>query len=68
MTDDVEYLSAIEVGDFNIAQANTPVDDKGRLTDDLILCRYKNESTLALPENVNYMDVSRNKWFRLQPL
>lgn len=58
LTDKVDYLSAIEEGDFYIAQANTPVDEKGRLTDDLILCRYKNESIMTLTENVNYMDVS----------
>ncbi len=58
LTDIVDYLSAIEEGDFYIAQANTPVDEKGRLTDDLILCRYKNESLMTLTENVNYMDVS----------
>ena len=31
---------------------------KVNLTGDLCLCRYKNESTLALPEKINYMDVS----------
>ncbi len=58
VTNQVEYLSAIEEGDFYIAQANTSVDQEGRFTEDLILCRYKNESMLALPEKVNYMDVS----------
>jgi DNA-directed RNA polymerase subunit beta len=58
VTDQVDYLSAIEEGDFYIAQASTPVDEAGHLTGDLVLCRYKNESTLALPEKINYMDVS----------
>lgn len=58
LTDEVEYLSAIEEGDYYIAQANTPYDEQGHLTGDLVLCRYKNESTMALPEKINFMDVS----------
>ena len=58
VTNEVDYFSAIEEGDFYIAQANSPIDDEGHLTGDLVLCRYKNESTLALPEKINYMDVS----------
>jgi DNA-directed RNA polymerase subunit beta len=58
VTNEVDYLSAIEEGDFYIAQANSPIDDEGHLSGDLVLCRYKNESTLALPEKINYMDVS----------
>ncbi|MBS0350487.1 MAG: DNA-directed RNA polymerase subunit beta [Proteobacteria bacterium] len=58
VTNEVHYLSAIEEGDYYIAQANSPVDDQGQLTGGLVLCRYKNESTLALPEKINYMDVS----------
>jgi len=57
VTSDIDYLSAIEEGDFYIAQANTLIE-KGCLTADLVMCRYKNETTLTLPENVNYMDVS----------
>lgn len=58
VTDETEYLSAIEEGDYYIAQANTNVDGKGRLVDDLISCRYKGEFTLTTPDKINYMDVS----------
>ena len=58
VTDDLQYLSAIEEGDFYIAQANMRVDNKGRLLDDLISCRHKGEFTLTAKENVNFMDVS----------
>ncbi|WP_080735176.1 DNA-directed RNA polymerase subunit beta [Coxiella burnetii] len=58
VTDETEYLSAIEEGDYYIAQANTNVDEKGRLVDDLISCRYKGEFTLTTPDKINYMDVS----------
>ena len=58
VTDELQYLSAIEEGDFYIAQANTTVDSKGLLTDDLISCRHKGEFTLATQTHVNFMDVS----------
>ena len=58
VTDDVQYLSAIEESGYVIAQASAPVDSKGRLTQDLISVRYMNEFTLMLREQVQYMDVS----------
>ncbi len=58
VTDQVEYLSAIEEGNFVIAQANTTLDEDGRLTDDLVSCRHQSEFTLSSPERIQYMDVS----------
>ncbi|NOY66805.1 MAG: DNA-directed RNA polymerase subunit beta [Gammaproteobacteria bacterium] len=58
LTQDLDYLSAIEEGQFIIAQANATVNDKGQLTDELVACRHMNEFTLTAVENVNYMDVS----------
>ena len=57
-TDEIEYLSAIEEGDYYIAQANCAVDKSGALTDELIPCRHKGETILTTVEHVNYMDVS----------
>ncbi|AJC50416.1 DNA-directed RNA polymerase subunit beta [Coxiella endosymbiont of Amblyomma americanum] len=58
VTNKIKYLSAIEEGDYYIAQANTNVDQDGRMTDELISCRYKGEFTLTVPEKVHYIDVS----------
>ena len=58
VTDEIEYLSAIEEGKFIIAQANASLDSKGRLSDDLVTCRYQNEFTLSTSKRVEYMDVS----------
>ena len=58
VTDEVDYLSAIEEGQYVIAQANTTLDDEGRLVDTLVTCRHQNEATLSSPERVQYMDVS----------
>ena len=57
-TAEIEYLSAIEEADFVIAQANSNLDEQGRLVDELVSCRSQNESTMAAPERVDYMDVS----------
>ncbi len=58
VVDQIDYLSAIEEGQFVIAQANTTLDPAGRLTDELVSCRHQNEFTLATPDKVQYMDVS----------
>ncbi len=58
VTDEIEYLSAIEEGQYVIAQANTPLDAQGRFVDDLVSCRHKNEFTLSTPDRIQYMDVA----------
>ncbi|EKE79381.1 DNA-directed RNA polymerase subunit beta [Idiomarina xiamenensis] len=58
VTDDVDYLSAIEEGKFVIAQANVALNDKGELVEELVPCRHKNEFTLMSKEQVQYMDVA----------
>ncbi len=57
-TDDVSYLSAIEEGNFTIAQANAELDKKGHFTNDIVTARQHNEFVLAEPENIEYMDVA----------
>ena len=58
VTDQIEYLSAIEEGDYVIAQANSILDARGRITSDLVSCRHRNEFTLSAPDKIHYMDVS----------
>ncbi len=58
VTNEIEYLSAIEEGQYVIAQANTPLDDEGRFVDDLVSCRHKNEFTLSSPDRIGYMDIA----------
>ena len=58
VTSEIEYLSAIEEGDFMIAQANSDLDEDGRLTDELVSCRRQDEFTMSTPDRVEYMDVS----------
>jgi DNA-directed RNA polymerase subunit beta len=58
VTDEIHYLSAIEEGQYMIAQANAALDGSGRFTDDLVSCRNRNEFTLSTPDRIEYMDVA----------
>ncbi len=58
VTDQVEYLSAIEESRYIIAQANARLDEKGNLVDSLISIRHQNEFGMSSPDKVQYMDVS----------
>jgi DNA-directed RNA polymerase subunit beta len=58
VTDEIDYLSAIEEGQYAIAQANVVLDEKGKLTEDLIPCRFRGETTLMPVSDITYMDVS----------
>ncbi|GAB3360694.1 DNA-directed RNA polymerase subunit beta [Lysobacter tyrosinilyticus] len=58
VTDDVEYLSAIEENEYVIAQANAPRDEKGQITAQFVDCRFAGESLLKPPSEIHFMDVS----------
>ena len=57
-TSEIEYLSAIEESQYMVAQANAELDKNGKFVEDFVAVRHKNETTLASPADVNYMDVS----------
>ncbi|SEK62046.1 DNA-directed RNA polymerase subunit beta [Pseudoxanthomonas sp. GM95] len=58
ITDEIEYLSAIEENEYVIAQANALHDAKSRLTEQFVPCRFQGESLLKPPADVDFMDVS----------
>ncbi|KFA58086.1 DNA-directed RNA polymerase subunit beta [Gilliamella sp. wkB18] len=58
VTDEINYLSAIDESEFVIAQANSNLDDAGRFKEELVTCRLNGESGLYTPDQVHYMDVS----------
>jgi DNA-directed RNA polymerase subunit beta len=58
VTDDIEYLSAIEEVDQYIAQSSVTLDAQGNILADLVPCRHQNEFSLTTPDKINYMDVS----------
>ncbi|HVC01455.1 MAG TPA: DNA-directed RNA polymerase subunit beta [Steroidobacteraceae bacterium] len=58
VSDKIDYLSAIEEGQYVIAQANAALNAKGEFTADLVSCRTQNEFTLSAPDKIDFMDVS----------
>src|ERR687883_872189 len=58
VTDEVQYLSAMEEGRYSVAQANQPIDNRGRFTEDLIVCRHAGDVVMMTPDKVDYMDMS----------
>jgi DNA-directed RNA polymerase subunit beta len=58
VTDEIDYLSAIEEGQYVIAQANAQLDRSSKFIKDIVSCRHKNEFTLAAPDRIEYMDVA----------
>ena len=58
VTDEIEYLSAINEAEFVIAQVSAQVDEKNHLTEDLVAVRHLNEFTVMPRDRVQYMDVS----------
>jgi len=58
VTDEVEYLSAIEEAKYVIAQANATVDKDGVFTADTVQCRQAGDFIMALPSEIHHMDVS----------
>ena len=58
VTDEVVYLSAMEEQRYTVAQANAPIDAKNFLTEDLVTARSNGEFVVALPTDVDLIDVS----------
>ncbi|MDG6779202.1 DNA-directed RNA polymerase subunit beta [Thiomicrorhabdus sp. zzn3] len=58
VTDEVEYVSAIDEAQYVIAQASAKLDENNRFVDSLVSARHQNEFTLSSTSDVDYMDVS----------
>lgn len=58
VTDEVEYLSAIEEAKYVIAQATLKFDKNGKFVDDLVSCRSNGDFIMATPEKIDFVDVS----------
>ena len=58
VTDQIDYLSAIEEGRYVIAQANAAMSADGTLTDELVSSREAGETLMVTPDRIQYMDVA----------
>jgi len=58
VSDEIEYLSAIDEDKYYIAQASARIDKQGRFLDQTISCRHQGDYTMRMPNEIQYMDVS----------
>ena len=58
VSDEIEYLSAINESEYVIAQASAELNNKNQFVEDLVAIRHLNEFSVMPPEKVDYMDVS----------
>ena len=58
ITEQVDYLTADEENDVIIAQATVSTDDNNIMTDSQVSARFRGDTILVKPEQVDYIDVS----------
>ena len=58
ISEDIKFVSAIEEGEFVIAQASAKFDKNNKFTEELVPVRYRNEFELMNPDRIDLMDVS----------
>lgn len=58
VTNEISYQTGDQDENFYIAQANSPIDAKGRFLETLVSARYRGDSTEVDPEKIEFMDVS----------
>ncbi len=61
VTTEIKYLSAEDEDKVVIAQANAPIDAKGKFTNDLIRARISGDVPLVAPDEIDFMDVAPNQ-------
>ena len=68
VTEEIDYLSAIEEGRYVIAQANADLDKDGNLIGDLVTCREKAKPLWQRLTAFNIWTWQPVKWYPLQHL
>ena len=55
---EVEYMTADVEDNYTVAQANTPIDEKGKFINSKLTARYRDNFVEISPSEADYMDVS----------
>lgn len=58
VTDQIEYLSAIDEGLYYIADTSAKLDENNCFVDDMLYCRYASSFIMVSSDQVSYIDVS----------
>jgi len=58
ITDEIQYLTAMDEEKYNIAQAGARINEKGEFLDPYVAARHKGEFFTVTPQEIDYIDVS----------
>ncbi len=58
VSDEIEYLSAMDEDKYYVAQASAKIDAEGNFLESQISCRHQGDYTTRGPTDLQYMDVS----------
>jgi DNA-directed RNA polymerase subunit beta len=58
VTSDIRWLSASEEEEYSVAQANAPLDEKGKFVNESALCRKRDDYPVLAPNRIDFMDVA----------
>ncbi len=58
VSNDVQYLSAMDEVNFVVAPSNIEIDNNGKIIADLVSCRKNGEFVMFAPDKIDYIDVS----------
>ncbi len=61
VSEEIEFLTAEREDEVIIAQANTPIDEKGKFLEDRVKARFTSDYPVVEPEKIQYMDVAPNQ-------
>ena len=58
VTNEVIYLNADEEENYTIAQANSPINESGKFTEEFVSCRRRGDFIFCNPSEIDFMDVN----------
>src|SRR5512136_854537 len=61
VTEEIDFLAAEKEDEVTIAQANAPLDDRGRFSEEKVKARYQSDYPVSEPDKIQYMDVAPNQ-------
>jgi len=61
VTEEVDFLTAEQEEEIIVAQANTKIDEHGRIIEERVKARYTSDYPVVEPEKIQYMDVAPNQ-------
>ena len=59
--EEIEFLTAEREDEVTIAQANTPIDEKGKFLEERVKARFQSDYPVVEPIKIEYMDVAPNQ-------